>query len=399
MNKDLSRLQQYPFEKLAQLKLGLQPPENLDHIALSMGEPQHPPPQIVIESLTSNMHQLSAYPSTRGSDDLREAIADWISRRFDIAPGLINPERHVLPVSGTREALFAIAQAVIDRNRDDSLVFMPNPFYQIYEGAALLAGAQPHYLDCVEANGFMPDLDAITASQWQGCQMFYICSPGNPTGAIMSPEYLQKLIELAHQHNFVIVSDECYSEIYFDENSPPPGLLGVAAQMGNEDFSHCLAFHSLSKRSNLPGLRSGFVAGDARLLESFLHYRTYHGCALPSVTQIASATAWRDELHVVENRRLYREKFAQVLALLSDTLAPQKPQAGFYLWASTPISDTEFTQRLYAEQNVTVLPGRYLSRDSGNGSPGDNRVRMALVAPVDKCLEAATRINSLLATI
>ena len=399
MNTDLSRLQQYPFEKLTQLKQGLQPPEELDHIALSMGEPQHSPPQIVIESLTSNMHRLSAYPSTRGSDDLREAIAGWISRRFGIAPGLISPERHLLPVSGTREALFSIAQAVIDRNRGDALVFMPNPFYQIYEGAALLAGAQPLYLDCVQANGFIPDLDAITTSEWQACQMFYICSPGNPTGAVMPPEYLQKLIELAHQHNFVIVSDECYSEIYFDEDSPPAGLLGVAAQMGNDDFSHCLAFHSLSKRSNLPGLRSGFVAGDARLLESFLHYRTYHGCALPSVTQIASATAWQDEQHVVENRRLYREKFDQVLALLSDTLAPQKPQAGFYLWASTPISDTEFTQRLYAEQNVTVLPGRYLSRDSGDGSPGDNRVRMALVAPVDKCLEAATRINSLLATI
>jgi N-succinyldiaminopimelate aminotransferase len=399
MNKDLSSLQQYPFEKLAQLKQGMYPPEELDHIALSMGEPQHPPPQIVIESLTSNMHKLSTYPSTRGSDDLREAIAEWISRRFDITAGLIDPEKHLLPVSGTREALFSIAQAVIDRHQPDALVFMPNPFYQIYEGAALLAGAQPCYLDCIEANGFLPDLDAIPVFRWQACQMFYICSPGNPTGAVMSPEYLRKLIELAHHYNFVIVSDECYSEIYFNEDSPPAGLLGVAAKMGNDNFSHCLAFHSLSKRSNLPGLRSGFVAGDAQLLESFLQYRTYHGCALPSVTQIASATAWRDEQHVVENRRLYREKFDQVLALLSDTLAPQKPQAGFYLWASTPIPDTEFTQRLYAEQNVTVLPGRYLSRDSGEGSPGDNRVRMALVAPVNECLEAASRINSLLATI
>lgn len=398
MNKDISRLQQYPFEKLAQLTQGLQPPENLDHIALSIGEPQHPPPKFVIDSLIAHMHRLSAYPSTRGSDDLREAIAGWISKRFDIAPQQIDPNSQLLPVSGTREALFAIAQAVIER-KHNPLVLMPNPFYQIYEGAALLAGAEPRYLDCVQANNFMPDLDAIDASDWQRCQLFYICSPGNPTGAVMSPGYLQKMIELAHRHDFVIASDECYSEIYLDEACPPPGLLGVAAQMGVTDFSHCLAFHSLSKRSNLPGLRSGFVAGDASIIKSFLHYRTYHGCALPSVTQIASAAAWRDEQHVVENRSLYRVKFDQVLALLSDTLAPQKPQAGFYLWASTPISDTEFAQRLYTEQNVTLLPGRYLSRDTGGGSPGDNRVRMALVAPLHECLEAATRINSLLATI
>ncbi len=399
MNKDLSRLHQYPFEKLAQLNQGLQPPGELDHIALSIGEPQHPPPQTVIEGLSSHRHQLSTYPSSRGSDDLREAIAGWIRRRFAIAPGLIDPDRHLLPVSGTREALFAIAQAVIDRKQSDALVFMPNPFYQIYEGAALLAGAQPKYLDCVQANDFLPNLDDIKAAEWQSCQMFYICSPGNPAGAVMSSEYLQNLIELAHRHDFVIVSDECYSEIYFDEASPPTGLLGVAAQMGNDDFSHCLAFHSLSKRSNLPGLRSGFVAGNASILESFLHYRAYHGCTLPDMIQTASAAAWRDEQHVVENRRLYREKFDQVLALLSDTLAPPKPQAGFYLWASTPITDTEFTQRLYAEQNVSVLPGCYLARDSGDGNPGDNRIRIALVAPLRECLEAATRINSLLATL
>jgi N-succinyldiaminopimelate aminotransferase len=316
--------------------------------------------------------------------------------RFRIRQALLDPETNLLPVSGTREALFAIAQCVVDRSVDDALVFMPNPFYQIYEGAALLAGATPHYLDCLPANGFLPDLERITPAQWSRCQLLYICSPGNPTGAVMSVAYLEQLIELAHRYDFVIASDECYSEIYFDESDPPPGLLGVASAMGKDDFRHCLVFHSLSKRSNLPGLRSGFVAGDAQILEKFLLYRTYHGCALPSATQTASAAAWSDEVHVVENRRLYREKFEQVLTLLSDTLAPQKPQAGFYLWAETPIADTEFAQRLYAEQNLTVLPGRYLARDHGNGNPGENRIRMALVAPLDECLDAARRINSLL---
>ena len=305
----------------------------------------------------------------------------------------------MLPVSGTREALFAIAQCVIDRSATNPLLFMPNPFYQIYEGAALLAGASPRYLDCLPENGFLPDLDAIPASEWADCQLIYICNPGNPTGAVMSRSYLQELIELAHRHDFVIASDECYSEIYFDEGDAPAGLLGAAAQMGNDSFSHCLAFHSLSKRSSLPGLRSGFVAGDAELLKNFLLYRTYHGCAMPPATQTASAVAWGDEAHVIENRKLYRQKFEQVLQLLSDTLAPRKPQAGFYLWAQTPISDTEFARRLYAEQNVTVLPGRYLARDSAAGNPGLNRVRMALVAPLDECLDAARRINSLLAVL
>ena len=279
------------------------------------------------------------------------------------------------------------------------MVMMPNPFYQIYEGAAILSGATPQYLDCVEATGFLPDLDRIDAADWRRCQLIYICSPGNPSGAVMPIDYLQRLIELAHRHDFVIASDECYSEIYLDEARPPPGLLGASAAMGNDDFSRCLAFHSLSKRSNLPGLRSGFVAGDARVLRDFLRYRTYHGCAMATATQTASAAAWRDEAHVVDNRRRYREKFARVLDLLSATLAPQKPQAGFYLWARTPIADTAFAQRLYAEQNVTVLPGRYLSRDQAGANPGENRVRMALVAPLDECLDAANRINQLLSTL
>jgi len=399
MNKDLTRLHRYPFEKLADLKQDLKPPRGIDHIALSIGEPQHPAPHFVIENLIAHLHQLSSYPSTRGSRELREAISAWICRRFALAPGLIDAESNLLPVSGTREALFAIAQAVVDRRAPHPLVLMPNPFYQIYEGAALLAGAEPLYLDCTVQNSFLPDLDKIDVTTWQRCQLIYICTPANPTGAVMSQEYLQKLIELAHRHDFVIASDECYSEIYLDENNPPPGLLGAAAEMGNDRFDHCLAFHSLSKRSNLPGLRSGFVAGDARILEKFLLYRTYHGCALASATQTASAAAWSDENHVIENRSRYREKFERVLALLSDTLAPQQPQAGFYLWAQTPVSDTEFARRLYAEQNVTVLPGSYLSRDNHGVNPGENRVRMALVAPLDECLDAAQRINSLISVL
>lgn len=399
MNKDLSLLQRYPFEKLAELKQGLQPPAQLEHIALSIGEPRHPAPHFVIESLIAHLHQLSNYPSTQGLRALREAISAWLSIRFAIEPAHLDPDRHVLPVSGTREALFAIAQCLIDRRARQPLLFMPNPFYQIYEGAALLSGARPRFLDCLPQNDYLPDLEAVSAAEWNACQLIYICNPGNPTGAVMSPAYLQRLIELAQRHDFVIASDECYSEIYFDEDDPPPGLLGVAAQMGNSDFDRCLAFHSLSKRSSLPGLRSGFVAGDAQLLRHFLLYRTYHGCALPPATQTASCAAWGDEAHVRDNRRLYREKFEQVLALLSDTLAPQKPQAGFYLWAQTPIADTEFARRLYAEQNVSVLPGRYLARDAGAGNPGRNRVRMALVAPLDECLDAARRINSLLALL
>ena len=397
MNKDLTLLHPYPFEKLAELKKGLSPPSQLDHIALSIGEPKHPAPHFVIEQLISHMHQLSSYPSTKGTTEFRDAIAGWLKRRFSIEE--IDPNTHVLPVNGTREALFAIAQCIIDRNASSPTVLMPNPFYQIYEGAAFLAGAQPLYLDCIADNNYLPDLDSISDRQWSQCQLMYICSPGNPTGAVMSEAYLERLITLAQKYNFVIASDECYSEIYFDENQPPPGLLGVAANLGLSDFSNCLAFHSLSKRSNLPGLRSGFVAGDAKILKQFLHYRTYHGCSMPPVTQTASIAAWSDETHVVENRHRYREKFDRVLEMLSATLAPEKPQAGFYLWPTTPVPDTEFAAKLYAEQNVTVLPGRFLSRDTEAGNPGENKIRMALVAPLDECIDAANRINKLLSTL
>jgi len=397
MNNDLNALHPYPFEKLAELKQGLTPPEQLAHIALSVGEPKHPAPHFVIENLIAHMHQLSTYPSTKGKPELREAIAAWLQKRFSIAS--LDAETNVLPVTGTREALFAIAQCVVDRRVTNPQVLLPNPFYQIYEGAAFLAGAQPIYLNCRAENNYLPDLDSITARQWSDCQLIYICSPGNPTGAVMPEDYLQRLINLAQRHDFVIASDECYSEIYFNENSPPPGLLGVAANMGLAGFKNCLAFHSLSKRSNLPGLRSGFVAGDADILKQFLLFRTYHGCSMPPATQTASVLAWQDENHVVENRNRYREKFDRVLQILSGTLAPEKPQAGFYLWPTTPVADTEFAARLYAEQNITVLPGRFLSRDTETGNPGENKVRMALVAPLDECVEAANRINQLLSTL
>ncbi|MCP4490513.1 MAG: succinyldiaminopimelate transaminase [Gammaproteobacteria bacterium] len=397
MNKDLSLLHPYPFERLAALKKDLSAPVQLAHIALSIGEPQHPAPHFVVESLIAHLHQLSNYPSSKGQVALREAIANWLSRRFSIAQ--IDAETQVLPVSGTREALFAIAQSVIDRSISQPLVMMPNPFYQIYEGAALLAGAQPLYMNCTPDNTNLPDLDAISSQQWSQCQLIYICSPGNPTGAVMPTSYLERLITLAQQFDFVIASDECYSEIYFDEDQPPPGLLGVAADMGLDNFNNCLAFHSLSKRSNLPGLRSGFVAGDARVLQQFLLYRTYHGCAMPPATQSASIAAWNDEQHVIKNRNRYREKFDRVLQILSATLAPEKPQAGFYLWPTTPIIDTEFAAQLYATQNVTVLPGQFLSRKTTAGNPGMSKVRMALVAPLSACVDAANRINQLLSTL
>ena len=399
MNNDLTQLFPYPFEKLLELKRGLIPPRNLDHISLSIGEPQHPAPHFVIESLIAHMHQLSNYPVTRGSPALREAIANWLCSRFQISKTNLDPERNILPVNGTREALFAIAQCIVDRTASKPLVMMPNPFYQIYEGATILAGAKPHYLNCWEANNYLPELDRISVEQWSRCQLLYICTPGNPTGAVMSESYLQKLIRLAQEYDFVIASDECYSEIYLDESEPPPGILGAAVAMGLNDFRNCLAFHSLSKRSNLPGLRSGFVAGDAKLLKRFLHYRTYHGCAMPPATQTASIVAWSDEGHVIENRARYREKFDQVLSILSDTLAPQKPQAGFYLWPTTPMADNDFAQRLFAGQNITLLPGRYLSRDTDQGNPGENKVRIALVAPLAECRDAAQRINTLLSTL
>ena len=393
MNPDLQKLQPYPFERLAALKSGVTPPDK-PHIALSIGEPKHDTPALVTAALQAHLQQgLASYPLTKGITELRRTIANWLSARFALAPDAVDPERHVLPVSGTREALFAFAQAVIDRTRP-ALVVSPNPFYQIYEGAALLAGATPHFLACTAANGLIPDFDAVDASVWRDCQLLYLCSPGNPTGAVMPLAQLQSLIALAEKHDFIIAADECYSEIYFDEQQPPPGLLQAAAAMGNDSFRRCVVFHSLSKRSNAPGLRSGFIAGDADVLAAFLRYRTYHGCALPLQHQHASIAAWGDEQHVRTNRVMYRDKFDAVLAILDGCLEVTRPDAGFYLWPQTPVADDVFARELFAQQNVTVLPGRYLSREVAGRNPGAGHVRMALVAPIDECVEAAQRIKT-----
>ena len=397
MNPDLDRLQPYPFEQLMALKQGITPPD-LPHIALSIGEPKHPAPDFVLDTLRGDLHRLARYPLTRGEADLRTAIADWLSRRFTLPAGSLDPERHVIPVNGTREALFAFAQAVVDRTRN-AAVLMPNPFYQIYEGAALLAGARPVYLDTTAENGYLPDFDMVDTATWRDCQLLYICSPGNPTGAVLDLPALQKLISLAEEHDFIIAADECYSELYFDEDQPPPGLLQAATAMGHADFRRCVVFHSLSKRSNLPGLRSGFVAGDADILRRFLTYRTYQGCAMPPPLQSASIAAWQDEEHVRENRHLYRDKFAAVLAILDGVLPVRRPEAGFYLWTPTPMDDRDFARRLFAEQHITVLPGQFLSRDNHGRNPGRNHVRMALVAPLEECVTAANRIKSLVTAL
>lgn len=395
MNSDLEQLQPYPFEKLARLKQDCEPPEDKPHIALSIGEPKHPTPGFITEAVITHLHGLSHYPTTAGRIELRHTIATWLDQRFQLG-GHIDATSQVLPVNGTREALFAFAQTVVDRHHGQPLVLMPNPFYQIYEGAALLAGAEPHFLNCSADNGFIPDFDAVPDSVWQRCQLLYLCSPGNPTGAVLDAETLTRLIQLAHEHDFIIASDECYSELYHDEMIPPVGLLQAAVAAGYHDLSRCVVFHSLSKRSNAPGLRSGFVAGDAGVLKAFLRYRTYHGCAMPPATQFASIAAWSDEAHVAHNRQLYRDKFNAVLEILSPVMAVKMPEAGFYLWPETPVPDTEFARRLYAEKNVTVLPGRYVARETRDGNPGENRVRMALVASQEECVEAARRIRQLI---
>lgn len=393
MNHALSTLQPYPFEKLRALLAGVQPPADKRPIALSIGEPKHPAPHFVAQALSDNLEQLSVYPTTLGLPILRERMAQWCEQRFGLNKGAIDPARQILPVNGTREALFAFTQAVVNR-QPDALVVSPNPFYQIYEGAALLAGATPHYLPCLEENGFNPDFEAVPAAVWQNCQILFLCSPGNPTGALIPLETLERLIALADEYDFVIAADECYSELYFDEDSPPPGLLTACTKLGRHDFKRCVVFHSLSKRSNLPGLRSGFVAGDAAILKDFLLYRTYHGCAMPVQTQLASVAAWSDEAHVSANRSLYRAKFAAVLDILTPALEVKRPDGGFYLWLKTPIDDSQFARELFAREHVTVVPGSYLSREVDDLNPGKNRVRLALVAPLIECVEAAERIRN-----
>lgn len=397
MNPDLNKLQPYPFEKLATLKAAVSPPAELEHIALSIGEPKHTPPQFVLDCLVENIARIANYPSTKGLVELRGTIAKWCETRFNLTAASLNPDTQVLPVNGTREALFAFAQAVINRapeqTQNSPIIISPNPFYQIYEGAAYLSGAEPYYLNCTADNNFLPDFDAVSADIWARCQLLFLCSPGNPTGSVIDTNTYKKLIALADQYDFIIASDECYSELYFDEQAPPIGLLQACAETGRDDYKNCVVFHSLSKRSNLPGLRSGFVAGDADVIQKFLLYRTYHGCAMPVASQFASIAAWNDEEHVKTNRELYRKKFDAVLTILDGVLPATKPNASFYLWVRTPIPGSEFAQGLFAQQNVTVLPGSYIARAAQGINPGEYYVRMALVAEVEKCIEAAERIK------
>jgi N-succinyldiaminopimelate aminotransferase len=397
MNPNLERLQAYPFERLARLKHGAEPPKSLEHIGLSIGEPQHPPPEFILDVLRANLARVAGYPPTIGSIELRAAAARWLERRFNLGANAVDPEKMVLPVNGTREALFAFTQAAVDATRAP-LVLMPNPCYQIYEGAAYLAGAEPYYLNTTAETGYAPQLESVPASIWNRCQILFLCSPGNPTGAVLSRAYLERALELAERYDFLIAADECYSDLYFDERSPPPGLLEACIATGRDRFQRCIVFHSLSKRSSVPGLRSGFVAGDPEVISRFLLYRTYHGSAMAAPTQLASIAAWNDDAHADQNRSLYQEKFARVLPILQPVLNVFQPDGAFYLWPDVGMDDTEFTRALYAQQNITVVPGSYLARDTATGNPGKGRVRISLVASVEKCVEAAERIREFLRT-
>lgn len=400
MNPELKLLQPYPFEKLHALLEGISP-ATLPPVSLSVGEPKHSAPQFVLDALCDAIRAVEQYPSTKGSNQLRQSIAEWLARRFQLSgadtESLAN--KHVLPVNGTREGLFAIAQCVLDRTQSRRSVLMPNPFYQIYEGAALLAGCHPTFYAISEDAD--ANIDALSDKQLDEAQMIYICSPGNPTGAVISQAAMQRLIAKAQQHDFVIISDECYSEIYREELGAPCGLLQAAHAMGHTGYERCLAFQSLSKRSNLPGLRSGFVAGDAALIAQFVKYRTYHGSAMPGAVQQASIAAWSDESHVAQNRAAYDSKYSAVVDILGRHLDITTPPAGFYLWPELPVDDQLFTQRLLAEQNVRVVPGSYLARASSNGqsNPGLNRLRLALVAPLEDCITAANRITHCLTSL
>jgi N-succinyldiaminopimelate aminotransferase len=398
LNPRLTSLQPYPFEKLRTLLGGVEPPA-LPPIRLSIGEPQHATPPLVRSAMVEHLDGLSSYPTTIGLDVLRESIAAWCGRRYAL-PGL-DAKSQVLPVNGTREALFAFAQAVVDTSGPAPLVVSPNPFYQIYEGAALLAGAEPRFLNQTPDRGFALDLDSLSDDEWRRTQLLFVCSPGNPTGRVLTLDEWRTLFERADRHGFVIASDECYSEIYPDEQSAPLGGLEAAWRLGRTDFRRLVVFTSLSKRSNVPGLRSGAVAGDAALLRQFLRYRTYHGCAMSLAVQQASVAAWNDEEHVLENRTRYREKFAAVLPILQPVMHAQQPDAGFYVWAGVPHgkggtstlgNDEVFARELFAATHVTVLPGQYLARQAHGVNPGFGHVRIALVPNIAECIEASTRI-------
>ncbi len=393
MNPLLSRLQPYPFERLRQLHADITPNPAFKPISLGIGEPRHATPQLIKDALSGSLAGLASYPGTLGEPRLRQAMSGWLARRYG---GLkVDPAAHILPVNGSREALFALAQTVIDAGQPGATVVCPNPFYQIYEGAALLAGAQIWFAPSEAARNFAIDWDSVPEAVWAKTQLLFVCSPGNPTGAVMSLAEWERLFKLSDKHGFVIASDECYSEIYF-RDEPPLGGLQAASQLGRHDFKNLIALTSLSKRSNVPGLRSGFACGDASIIKSFLLYRTYHGSAMSPVVQAASIAAWGDEQHVIENRALYREKFARVTPLLASVMDVALPDAGFYLWAGIPEvfkgSDTAFSRELLALYNVVVLPGSYLARDAQGFNPGAGRIRMALVAETAECVEAAERI-------
>ena len=392
MNPNLNLLQPYPFQRLRDLFKGTTPNPTYQAINLSIGEPKHATPQLIKDALVNNLAGLASYPTTIGSIELRAAISAWISRRYNI-PAL-NPESAILPVTGSREALFAFAQAVIDRTKPNPVVICPNPFYQIYEGAAFLAGATPYFINTLPENQHAMDFNSVPKDVLARTQLVYVCSPGNPSGKVMSLAQWQTIFELSDQYGFVIAADECYSEIYFDESNPPLGALQAAHLLGR-DYTNLMIFSSLSKRSNVPGMRSGFVAGDASIIEKFSLFRTYHGCAMNPAVQAASVAAWNDEAHVIDNRRLYAEKFKTVTPLLQGVLAVEMPDAAFYLWARTSMPDTEFSLKAYRDFNVTVLPGSFLARAAHGVNPGEGFVRLALVASLDECVEAAQRLQQI----
>ena len=395
MNPLLAKLHPYPFERLRALTRDIVPNPGVQHISLSMGEPKHPTPELVRQALRDHLSGLASYPGTAGESALREACARWVYRRYGVT---LDPATQVLPVNGSREALFALAQTVIDPSRAGATVVCPNPFYQIYEGAALLAGAQTAFANSDSARNFAADWDSVPASTWARTQLLYVCSPGNPTGAVMPLAEWARLFALSDEHGFVIASDECYSEIYF-RDEPPLGSLQAALQLGRSHFKNLVAFTSLSKRSNVPGMRSGFVAGDADVLKQFLLYRTYHGSAMGPVIQHASIAAWNDEAHVLDNREQYRRKFAEVTPMLAEVLNVSLPDAGFYLWADVrgllpDGDDVAFARGLLGQYNVAVLPGSLLAREAHGVNPGAGRIRLALVANVEECVEASRRIVS-----
>ena len=391
MNPNLDKLQPYPFQRLRDLFRGITPNPDLAPINLSIGEPKHETPAFIKQALADNLDGLANYPTTAGNPELRQTISGWLSSRYGISA--LDAEKAIIPVNGSREALFAFARAVIDGSRPNPIVICPNPFYQIYEGAALLAGAEPYFLNTLPENNHVMDFGSVPQDILQRTQLVYVCSPGNPSGKVMSLEQWRELFALSERYGFVIAADECYSEIYFDEAKPPLGALQAAHELGR-GFERLVIFSSLSKRSNVPGMRSGFVAGDARILEKFLLYRTYHGCAMNPAVQAASVAAWNDEAHVVENRRLYAEKFQAVIPLLQGSLEVKMPDAAFYLWAHGGVSDTEYAQTLYRDHHVTVLPGSFLARDAHDINPGKGFIRLALIASLQECLEAARRIAS-----